>query len=138
MLTSALDFIRTALAQDARFSCALSRARIAFADGNTTRAISMFKRTVPVLARTAFTAIVLGCLASPGIAQGEVNIYSYRQPQLINPLLEAFTKKTGIKANVVYAAAGLNERLAAEARTARLISSSRSTPAAFRKRRMRA
>ena len=74
----------------------------------------MFQRTVPVLARTAFTAIVLGCLASPGIAQGEVNIYSYRQPQLINPLLEAFTKKTGIKANVVYAAAGLNERLAAE------------------------
>ena len=47
-------------------------------------------------------------------AQGEVNVYSYREPQLIDPLLEAFTKKTGIKANVVYAAAGLNERLAAE------------------------
>jgi iron(III) transport system substrate-binding protein len=47
-------------------------------------------------------------------AQGEVNIYSYREPQLIDPLLKAFTAKTGIKANVVYAAAGLNERLAAE------------------------
>ena len=47
-------------------------------------------------------------------AQGEVNIYSYREPQLIDPLLKAFTDKTGIKANVVYAAAGLNERLAAE------------------------
>jgi iron(III) transport system substrate-binding protein len=50
------------------------------------------------------------------MAQGEVNIYSYRQPQLIDPLLKAFTDKTGIKANVVYAAAGLNERLAAEGR----------------------
>ena len=44
----------------------------------------------------------------------QVNIYSYREPGLINPLLEAFTKKTGIKTNVVYASAGLNERLAAE------------------------
>jgi iron(III) transport system substrate-binding protein len=46
----------------------------------------------------------------------EVNIYSYRQPQLIDPLLKAFTTKTGINANVVYAADGLNERLAAEGR----------------------
>ena len=53
-------------------------------------------------------------LASAALAQGEVNIYSYRQPQLIDPLLKAFTDKTGIKANIVYAAAGLNERLAAE------------------------
>jgi iron(III) transport system substrate-binding protein len=53
-------------------------------------------------------------VAAPALAQGEVNIYSYREPQLIDPLLKAFTDKTGIKANVVYAAAGLNERLAAE------------------------
>ena len=32
----------------------------------------------------------------------EVNIYSHRQPFLINPFLEEFTKKTGIKTNVVY------------------------------------
>lgn len=53
-------------------------------------------------------------VASAALAQGDVNIYSYREPQLIDPLLKAFTNKTGIKANVVYAAAGLNERLAAE------------------------
>jgi len=52
--------------------------------------------------------------ASPALAQGEVNVYSYREPQLIDPLVKAFTAKTGIKVNVVYAAAGLNERLAAE------------------------
>jgi iron(III) transport system substrate-binding protein len=47
-------------------------------------------------------------------AAEKVNIYSYRQPQLIDPLLKAFTTKTGIETNVVFAAAGLNERLAAE------------------------
>src|SRR5262249_46943513 len=45
---------------------------------------------------------------------GQVNIYSYREPGLINPLLETFTKKSGIKTNVIFAAAGLNERMAAE------------------------
>jgi iron(III) transport system substrate-binding protein len=45
---------------------------------------------------------------------GEVNIYSYREPGLINPLLKAFTDKTGIKTNVIFAAAGLNERMQAE------------------------
>src|SRR5690349_21304801 len=55
-----------------------------------------------------------GTLPSRALAQGEVNIYSYREPQLIDPLLKAFTDKTGIKANIVYASAGLNERLAAE------------------------
>jgi iron(III) transport system substrate-binding protein len=45
---------------------------------------------------------------------GEVNIYSYREPGLINPLLQAFTGKTQIKTNVIFAAAGLNERIAAE------------------------
>ncbi len=49
-------------------------------------------------------------------AGGEVNIYSYREPQLIEPLVKAFTDKTGIKANVVFAQSGLNERLAAEGR----------------------
>ena len=47
-------------------------------------------------------------------AQDKVNIYSYREPQLIDPLLKAFTAKTGIQTNVVFATAGLNERLAAE------------------------
>ena len=52
--------------------------------------------------------------ASAVQAAGEVNIYSYRQPVLIKPLLDAFTKKTGIRANVVYASKGLDERMAAE------------------------
>ena len=67
-------------------------------------------------ARAAFAvAAVAGGVAVASAAE-EVNIYSYRQPQLIDPLLKAFTDKTGIKTNVVYAAAGLNERLEAEGR----------------------
>ena len=65
-------------------------------------------------AQLAFLASALTGFSPAAQAQGEVNIYSYREPQLIDPLLKAFTDKTGIKANVVYAAAGLNERLAAE------------------------
>ncbi|WP_417666488.1 Fe(3+) ABC transporter substrate-binding protein [Roseibium sp.] len=51
---------------------------------------------------------------TPALASGEVNIYSYRQPFLIQPLLDAFTKETGIKTNVVFSNKGLGERIAAE------------------------
>ena len=44
----------------------------------------------------------------------EINIYSHRQPFLINPFLEAFTSETGIKTNVVYSTKGLAQRLQAE------------------------
>ena len=44
----------------------------------------------------------------------EINIYSHRQPFLINPFLEAFTLETGIKTNVVYSKTGLAQRLESE------------------------
>ena len=44
----------------------------------------------------------------------EVNIYSYRQPFLIKPLFDAFTKQSGIEVNVVFAKKGLAERLVRE------------------------
>ncbi|MDX0563616.1 extracellular solute-binding protein [Sinorhizobium medicae] len=47
-------------------------------------------------------------------AEGEVNIYSYRQPELIQPLLDAFTKETGITTNVLFLDKGLVERIQAE------------------------
>ena len=49
-------------------------------------------------------------------AEGVVNVYTYRQPALINPLLEAFTAKTGIEVRAVFADNGLVERLAQEGR----------------------
>ncbi|MGE6743296.1 Fe(3+) ABC transporter substrate-binding protein [Allorhizobium pseudoryzae] len=48
------------------------------------------------------------------LAAGEVNIYSYRQPELIQPLLDAFTKETGITTNVLFLDKGLVERIRAE------------------------
>jgi iron(III) transport system substrate-binding protein len=47
---------------------------------------------------------------------GEVNVYSYRQPYLINPLFKEFTQETGIKVNVIFAEKGLIERIQAEGR----------------------
>ena len=49
-------------------------------------------------------------------ATDEVNVYSYRKPQLIDPLFEAFTQQTGIKVNSVFAKKGLLERLKSEGR----------------------
>ena len=52
---------------------------------------------------------------SPALGN-EVNIYSYRQPELIQPLLDAFTDATGIETNVAYVDKGLVDRLKAEGR----------------------
>ncbi|WP_372609826.1 Fe(3+) ABC transporter substrate-binding protein [Aquicoccus sp.] len=58
-------------------------------------------------------ALVAAITATPAVAQ-EVNIYSYRQPELIQPLTDAFTEETGIKVNVAYLDKGMVERLEAE------------------------
>lgn len=49
-----------------------------------------------------------------GATAGELNIYSHRQPFLINPFIEAYEKETGTKVNIVFAAKGLAQRLQAE------------------------
>ena len=58
-----------------------------------------------------FLFVIMG--AQPAYS-GEINVYSHRQPFLINPFLEAFTKETNIKTNVVFASKGLVQRLLAE------------------------
>lgn len=73
-----------------------------------------------ILRRTTYVALLalsatIAALGSAGAAE-EVNIYSYREPGLISPLLETFTKETGIKTNVIFAKSGLIERLTAEGR----------------------
>ena len=42
---------------------------------------------------------------------GEVNVYTYRESKLIQPLFDAFTKDTGIKVNVISASSGLEQRI---------------------------
>ena len=45
---------------------------------------------------------------------GEVNVYTYRESKLIQPLFDAFTKDTGIKVNVISASSGLEQRIKTE------------------------
>ncbi|NLS12760.1 Fe(3+) ABC transporter substrate-binding protein [Vibrio sp. SM6] len=53
-------------------------------------------------------------VVAPAIAAEEVNVYSYRQPFLVEPMFDEFTKETGIKVNVKFAKKGLAEKLAQE------------------------
>jgi iron(III) transport system substrate-binding protein len=64
---------------------------------------------------SAATLCLAACLASPASAEnGEVNVYTYRETKLIQPLFDAFSKDTGIKVNVVSASSGLEQRMKAE------------------------
>src|SRR6185312_11707363 len=101
-----------------------SHSRHPVADGMA--AAALLRPASPSLCRAAFminfrataaTAALL-CLtafgASPASADGEVNVYTYRETKLVQPLFDAFTKDTGIKVNVVSASSGLEQRMKAE------------------------
>jgi iron(III) transport system substrate-binding protein len=62
----------------------------------------------------SFVFITLLTASTHVAANAEVNVYSYRQPFLVKPLFDEFTKETGIKVNVVFAKKGMAERLARE------------------------
>jgi iron(III) transport system substrate-binding protein len=66
------------------------------------------------LALAVAAPIGAALLASSAMADGVVNIYSYRQPELIKPLLDAFTADSGIKTNVLFLDKGLEEKIAEE------------------------
>lgn len=62
----------------------------------------------------AAASVMAVCLPALASAQGEVNLYTYREQKLIQPLLDAFTKETGIKVSVVSASSGLEQRIKTE------------------------
>ena len=64
------------------------------------------------LARLSAT-LIAATIAAPSFAD-EVNIYSYRQPELIQPLIDGFTEETGINVNIAFLNKGMTERLKAE------------------------
>jgi iron(III) transport system substrate-binding protein len=59
------------------------------------------------------TTLALLACSTPVLAQ-EINVYSHRQPELIQPLVDAFTAETGIAVNVAFVDKGMAERLQAE------------------------
>ncbi|MBZ0216604.1 MAG: Fe(3+) ABC transporter substrate-binding protein [Fimbriimonadaceae bacterium] len=78
--------------------------------------------TTVKIARILFTGI-FGLILAFGILRTtastkdeEVNVYSYRQPQLVQPIFDRFTEKTGIVVNTIFAKDGLIERIKAEGR----------------------
>lgn len=56
--------------------------------------------------------LLASTLATPAVA--DVNIYTTRQPDLIQPVMDAFTAKTGVAVNLAFVKDGLVERLKAE------------------------
>jgi iron(III) transport system substrate-binding protein len=61
------------------------------------------------------TITLIFLLALSGISMAEtVNVYSFRQPFLIEPILTSFTKDTGIQTKVIFAKKGLIQRIKRE------------------------
>jgi len=63
--------------------------------------------------RLSLLALAFASTALPALAD-EINVYSHRQPELIQPLVDAFTAETGIAVNVAFVDKGMAERLVAE------------------------
>ncbi|MDR5652983.1 Fe(3+) ABC transporter substrate-binding protein [Ruixingdingia sedimenti] len=63
--------------------------------------------------RTTLLATAACALGLPALAD-EVNVYTTRQAFLIEPVMEAFTRETGIKVNLAFIEKGLVERLKSE------------------------
>ncbi|GHC77889.1 Fe(3+) ABC transporter substrate-binding protein [Limoniibacter endophyticus] len=65
--------------------------------------------------KTLCAAVVFAGASFVGSAQAqELNIYTTREPGLIQPLLEAFTEESGVKVNTVLLKDGLAERVLSE------------------------
>ena len=62
--------------------------------------------------RTLLLATAAAATAVPALA--DVNIYTTRQPELIQPVMDAFTEATGIAVNLAFVEDGIVERLKAE------------------------
>lgn len=68
-----------------------------------------------LLTSALVASLSLGSLSAQ-VAAGshELNLYSYRQPFLIQPLMDKFKDESGTQVNVVYAKKGMLERIKAE------------------------
>jgi iron(III) transport system substrate-binding protein len=74
-------------------------------------------RIVAICARAPFlllAGLVLAALHPAFAGSGEVNVYTYRESKLIQPLFDAFSRDTGIKVNVISASSGLDQRIKSE------------------------
>ncbi|MDR6284938.1 iron(III) transport system substrate-binding protein [Methylopila jiangsuensis] len=61
-----------------------------------------------------FIACVAALVAGGSASAAELNLYTTREPGLMQPLLDAYTTATGTKVNAIFIKDGLAERVAAE------------------------
>ena len=73
----------------------------------------MTRALVPRLRGAAFAVLATVSLSQAAAAQ-EINLYTTREPGLMKPLMDSFTKSTGIRVNSIFIKDGLAERVAAE------------------------
>ena len=64
--------------------------------------------------RLALLGSIFAHASGVGATAAELNIYTTREPGLIQPLLDAFTASSGVKVNTVFLKDGLAERVASE------------------------
>ena len=78
-------------------------------------AVTVTSWAVPLAAQTwSDKNTTLKHAANKNVSGEIVNVYSYRQPSLIEPLLKKFTQRTGIGVRVIFAKKGLVERVKTE------------------------
>ncbi|AEC19729.1 extracellular solute-binding protein [Pusillimonas sp. T7-7] len=68
----------------------------------------------PLFKTMALAGIAAMTVFSAAAMAADVSLYTTREPKLIQPLLDEFTKDTGVKVNTVFVKDGLIERVKAE------------------------
>lgn len=66
------------------------------------------------LRRLVLASALLAAYAAPVLAEESLTLYTTREPGLIQPLLDTFTKDSGVKVNTVFIKDGMLERVKAE------------------------
>lgn len=71
------------------------------------------------MGRKSYKGILLGSVlaalaGAQNVAAAELNLYTTREPGLIQPLLDAFTASTGVMVNTIFLQDGISERVSAE------------------------
>ena len=66
------------------------------------------------------TTLLLIVISDSSVSGETVNVYTYRKPQLIQPLFDAFTSNTGIDVKSVFAKKGMLEKIVSEGRNSQV------------------
>jgi iron(III) transport system substrate-binding protein len=74
----------------------------------------MFSQSVIAILRVTAVVVLSTLALGASVSAQEINLYTTREPGLIQPLIDSFTTTTGVKVNSIFVRDGLAERVAAE------------------------